>query len=115
MKVRLVSVNTCPPTNTIVLHGLPVVVGRSSDADVRLADRWVSRRHSEIHEIDGTLVVRDLGSKHGTFVNGLQVPEKQLMPGDKLTVGLTSYRVDYKCRTVMPPHPEGKQEALTSC
>ena len=115
MNVRLVSVNTCTPTNTIVLHSLPVVVGRSPDADVRLADCWVSRRHCEIGEIEGTLVVRDLGSRHGIFVNGLQVPETHLMPGDKLTVGSTIYRVDYKRRAVMPPLPEAKQEALTSC
>ena len=49
---------------------LPAILGRDLKSDVRLADPWVSRLHGELNEIDGTLVVRDLGSKHGIFVNG---------------------------------------------
>ena len=50
----------------------------------------VSRRHCQLDEVGGLLVVRDLGSRYGTYVNGMRVAEARL-PDDKLTVGLTSF------------------------
>jgi pSer/pThr/pTyr-binding forkhead associated (FHA) protein len=41
-------------------------------------------------------LVRDLDSKNGTAVNGQYVKEAHLLPGDRLTVGLTSFQVQYK-------------------
>ena len=58
----------------------------------------VSRVHCEISEINGTLLVRDLGSRNGTAVNGEYVKEAHLLPGDRLTVGLTKFEVRYKRR-----------------
>jgi pSer/pThr/pTyr-binding forkhead associated (FHA) protein len=42
------------------------------------------------------LLVRDLGSKHGTFVNDGQVTESVLKPGDKLNIGLTTLVAAYE-------------------
>jgi pSer/pThr/pTyr-binding forkhead associated (FHA) protein len=112
MKVRLVPLNSCDKNGKAVLCRLPVVVGRCSDADVCLSDCWVSRRHCEVYEIDGTVVVRDLGSRHGTFVNGLDVPEAHLTPGDRLTVGLTKFRVDYRRNPMIQHRPVSGQSAL---
>jgi len=72
---------------------LPVTVGRGREAEIRLADWWVSRAHCQIDEVDGSLVVRDLGSKHGTLVNRHSIVESQLSPDDELMIGLTSLRV----------------------
>ena len=83
-------------TRKIAIRNLPVVVGRSHDVDVRVVDSWISRIHCEISELDGTLVVRDLESTNGTLINGEQIKEALLLPGDRLTVGITSFRVDYK-------------------
>jgi hypothetical protein len=44
---------------------------------------------------NGTLWVRDLGSANGVFVNGLLETQAHLMPGDRLTVGETSFLVEY--------------------
>ena len=44
---------------------------------------------------DGVLVVRDLGSKYGTFVNGRQIAEALLLPGDMLSVGLSNFVAVY--------------------
>jgi pSer/pThr/pTyr-binding forkhead associated (FHA) protein len=96
MKVKLVSLAPNGRKSKLVLKKLPVVIGRGTDAEVRLPDRWASRRHCEIYEIEGAPVVRDLGSTHGTFINGHQVTESHLMPGDRLTVGLTSFQAHYK-------------------
>lgn len=95
MKVRLVALSSVDHDRKLSLNGHPVVLGRSPEADVRIDDRWVSRRHCELAEIDGTVVVRDLGSTHGTYVNGRQISEARLRPDDKLTVGLTSFVASY--------------------
>jgi pSer/pThr/pTyr-binding forkhead associated (FHA) protein len=75
------------------LDKLPLVIGRSPEAAIRVRDRWVSRRNCEIVSIDGSLVIRDLGSKNGTLVNGQHVREASLTPGDRLTVGMTTFIV----------------------
>ena len=96
MKIRLVSVTPGMPRGQVIINKLPAVLGRSPDADVRLNDFWVSRVHCEISEANEGLLVRDLGSTNGTLVNGKQVNESHLLPGDLLTVGLTIFRVQYK-------------------
>ena len=96
MKVRLIALSSVEHDRKLVLNGNPVVLGRCPEADLKVDDRWVSRRHCELAESDGVLVVRDLGSTHGTFVNGRQVTEARLRPEDKLTIGLTSFVADYR-------------------
>jgi pSer/pThr/pTyr-binding forkhead associated (FHA) protein len=98
MKAKLIGLGNCGPKTRIVLDKLPVVIGRNPEADVRVNDRWISRVHCEISEISGTLLVRDLDSRNGTAVNGQYIKEAHLLPGDRLTVGLTSFEVRYKCR-----------------
>jgi pSer/pThr/pTyr-binding forkhead associated (FHA) protein len=46
--------------------------------------------------VDDVLMVRDLGSKHGTFVNGRSVLEAELRPGDLLNIGITRFLVEYE-------------------
>lgn len=68
----------------------PILIGRGSDAHLQLMDRWVSRRHCEIDCCDGTFLLRDLHSKHGTLVNHHLVDEAVLEPGDVVNVGLST-------------------------
>ena len=96
MKISLVSLAPGTPRVRTIINKLPAALGRNSDADVRLDDSWVSRVHCEISEISGTLLVRDLDSRNGTLVNGQYVKEAHLLPGDRLTVGLTSFEVHYQ-------------------
>jgi pSer/pThr/pTyr-binding forkhead associated (FHA) protein len=95
----------------IDLVDLPVRIGRGPDADVQLGDRWVSREHCEIDASHDVLVVRDLGSKHGTFVNGRSVLEAELRPGDVLNIGLTRFVVEFQAS---PTQGETRQPALVS-
>jgi pSer/pThr/pTyr-binding forkhead associated (FHA) protein len=76
----------------------PAVVGRSPDAEIRVRDPWASRLHCELHQLNGNLVVEDIGSTHGTFVNGERVSVAHLRPGDRMTVGMTSFEVLYRRR-----------------
>lgn len=75
----------------ILLDELPATIGRAQHANVSVADRWVSRLHCQIQVVDDDVIVRDLGSSHGTFVNGERVTETVLRSGDRLGVGLTSF------------------------
>ena len=84
------------------IASFPLVIGRSPDADISLCDRWVSRRHCLVEEQNGRLVVRDLGSKHGTFVNDSLVSESALLPGDRLSVGLTTLVARYELSDSAP-------------
>lgn len=71
-----------------VVDHLPAYIGRGPDCTIRLDnDRGVSRRHAELYRQAGVLRLRDLGSTHGTNVNGDNINDKALTPGDKIRVG----------------------------
>jgi pSer/pThr/pTyr-binding forkhead associated (FHA) protein len=86
----------CGPSQRFYLDRFPVVIGRGEEADVRLADRWVSRTHCRIEERNGVLYVIDLSSKHGTWINEARVEEAILFPGAALQIGLTTFHADYE-------------------
>lgn len=64
-----------------------VVVGRARDADFRVDNPDVSRRHAAIYWEDGRIMVQDLGSTNGTMVNGYPVTTTVLRPTDVLVIG----------------------------
>jgi S-DNA-T family DNA segregation ATPase FtsK/SpoIIIE len=67
-----------------------VVIGRSPDADMVLADPQVSRRHARVTADQGTAVVEDLGSANGTFINHAELHgPARFDPGDDLLIGTT--------------------------
>ena len=62
-------------------------IGRWPDNDVVIADRWISRHHALITRRGLRYVVKDLGSKNGTFVNGQRLTGPQeLEDGDRIQV-----------------------------
>ena len=75
---------------------LPATLGRGRDVCVNLSHPLVSRRHCELVESDGRVLVRDLDSLNGTFVGSEQVREAALNPGDLLTVGTVTFRAVYE-------------------
>ena len=96
MNFRLVNSGAWADEGDVSIQRFPATVGRGADADVYLSDRWVSRRHCRIDAVDGSLVVRDLDSSHGTFVNGSQISEAILAPGDELGIGLSSFIAEFE-------------------
>lgn len=71
-----------------------VVLGRSSEADVRLDDPYASEFHLRVGTKDGRLVLSDLGSTNGTYVNGRRVTVPvDLAKGDSVQVGKTVMEV----------------------
>ncbi len=76
-----------------------VVVGRHSDAEVRLALPEISRRHCRIAFENDRWRVYDLSSLNGVFVNGERMQEATLYDGDRLQLGTFSMVVELSART----------------
>ena len=73
------------------LEGVEVVIGRASNATVRLSDDGISRRHARVFAEGAAFMVEDLGSANGTMVNGVRIAGKQaLEDGDKIRLGPTT-------------------------
>src|SRR5262245_11663901 len=63
------------------------LIGRKGDADIVLSNPNVSRHHAKIIVSDEGVVLTDLGSTHGTFVNGNKIERQLLSDGDQLELG----------------------------
>jgi serine phosphatase RsbU (regulator of sigma subunit) len=71
----------------IVLNRSPFTVGRKVDKDLVIADPRVSRDHAQITQEGQEFFLVDLGSKHGTYVNGERIQRQKLERGDRLEFG----------------------------
>ena len=74
----------------VILDKPAFTIGRRSANDLHLTGTDVSRDHAEILRSDGHYLIRDRGSRCGTYVNGAQVTEKRLSHGDRIQVGRTA-------------------------
>ena len=71
-----------------------LVMGRSPDADQLLDDPYASQFHFRVTRKDGRIVLADLGSTNGTYVNGRRITTPQeLARGDAVQVGKTIMEV----------------------
>jgi pSer/pThr/pTyr-binding forkhead associated (FHA) protein len=96
MEVKLVVVGGATLQADEFALQLPTVLGRSRAADVPLSNPLVSRKHCEIFEADGQLMVRDLGSLNGTFIGKTRIEEPAAVPpGTLLTIGAITFRAEY--------------------
>lgn len=66
-----------------------VVIGRSRDCDIQLADANVSRRHAEVRQEGATFWIVDLDSTNGIEVNGRRLKRAKLEEGDRVVLGST--------------------------
>ncbi len=69
-----------------------LVVGRQRTCDVVVDDERISRQNTAILAVEGSHVVRDLGSRNGTLLNGKPIDKAALNFGDLVTVGSTELR-----------------------
>jgi hypothetical protein len=74
-------------TRTVELQGTTLILGRAKDNDLSFPeDDGLSREHLKLEWKEDRWTIEDLGSKNGTFVNGLQVKRPQvLQPGDRIS------------------------------
>lgn len=88
MKVSLLMVTAERTTKEYDAAELPLVIGRGHDCRLRVPVDSVSRHHCELAENDDEeLVIKDLKSSNGTYVNRERIKERELVPGDLLSIG----------------------------
>jgi serine phosphatase RsbU (regulator of sigma subunit) len=71
----------------MTLDHTPFTIGRRTDRDLIIADPRVSRDHASILSEGGDYVIVDMGSKHGTFVNGERIERHKLNTNDRVEFG----------------------------
>lgn len=87
----------CEPLLPIPLApGSSMLIGRSSDADLVLRAKGVSRKHAMIKVLGKTMQLEDLGSANGTFLNGKRMPRATLRAGDVVSIG--TYEIHIQSR-----------------
>ena len=75
----------------LTAHEGAMSIGRDAGNAIQLEDNEVSRRHAEIRHIGDTLVVGDLKSSNGTYLNNRKIERAELTSGDHLQVGRTVF------------------------
>ena len=86
---RLTVLDKAGASRELAIGSEVLVIGRASDADVRLSDTGVSRRHAELRREGDDHVLVDLGSTNGTSVNGRPIERVRLTSGDRIELGDT--------------------------
>ena len=71
----------------IPLRDMELTIGRGLSNHVCISDPILSRQHCVITSDNGQFVIRDLGSRHGTIVNGVPISQQVLHHGDKISLG----------------------------
>jgi hypothetical protein len=94
MDFELVVVQGRSATSTIKLNDGVTTIGRHDDCQLRIKSSQVSRKHCELFEKKGILLVKDLKSSNGTIVNGKKIEGQRVLEvGDELTIGPIQLRV----------------------
>jgi hypothetical protein len=88
-------------SRTIAFDGRPLTIGRAADNGVVLRDGRASRHHARIDGRRGSLVLSDLGSTNGSFVNDRRIDSIALGEGDRIRVGTTTLLIE----TIAAPTP----------
>jgi len=97
---------SCPPLPPIWLRpGHPVRFGRGKDCDIILSGALVSRHHTVFTVDGGKVVVTDLGSTNGTFLNGDRVESAVLSPGDEVVIGTWGFVFQRRLGKSTSKHP----------
>jgi EAL domain-containing protein (putative c-di-GMP-specific phosphodiesterase class I) len=72
----------------VAIEPFPFIIGRDEDCNLKLTDKRISRRHSEIRKSGDHLWIRDFESTNGTFVNQKEIKQAELLePGDTISIG----------------------------
>jgi len=108
MDVRLEIEQGSRQQRTFRMKGRDMVIGRVKGCGLKIPSGSVSRKHCRLTVAEGILQVEDLDSANGTLVNGYPVQWSVLRPGDLLTVGPITFRVEY------PLTPEAVDRILES-
>ncbi len=89
----------------IEISRTPFTLGRQGDNDLVLLDTRISRHHARIVKDNESYLLEDAGSRHGTFLNGVQITgPRNLKPGDQIGLGVSdSYGLMFNVEEAMLP------------
>lgn len=94
MKVKLKVLNGSNAGQEIVVPTRKCLIGRDDECDLRPNSDAVSRRHCAILVKEGRVIVRDLNSKNGTWINGQTIQHERVVEcGDSLQVGPLTFKI----------------------
>ena len=103
MDFQLVVLRGRSATTALKLGDGVTTAGRHDDCQLRIKSSEVSRRHCQFFEKNGMLLVKDLGSSNGTFLNGKKIEgQRVLEPGDELAIGPVKLRVEKPGQPIAP-------------
>ena len=88
-----------------VKPGATLIVGRAVNSDVPIYDPTISRQHAQISVQNGGVLVKDLGSSNGTFLNGSRITEAVAQPNDVVMFGKVSFYVRESAKVASTPPP----------
>ena len=93
---RIVVIEPSGVRRDVPLNASPFSIGRQAGNDLTLRDSRISCQQAQIISLNGGWVLEDMGSRHGTFVNGERVLKHELQPRDKIDFGVAdSYKLSY--------------------
>lgn len=98
MTPRFVILNGLRAGQTVELTDYRVTVGREAGCALHLDEVSISHRHAEIFIVAGKVLLHDHGSTNGTRVNGMQITEAELQPGDVVQFGDVKARFETGAR-----------------
>ncbi|MDH5446027.1 MAG: FHA domain-containing protein [Gammaproteobacteria bacterium] len=75
------------PVDEHILKSETVTIGRGTDNDIQLLDTTVSHHHAKLMLMNETLIIEDLGSTNGTYLNGHLVKREYIKQGDIVMIG----------------------------
>jgi len=114
MDFQLVVIRGRSATTAVKLAEGVTTAGRQEDCQLRIKSSQVSRKHCQLFEKSGMLLVKDLGSSNGTIVNGTKIEAQQVLePGDELGIGPIVFRVE-KIGQPAPSKPAAAPKAKTA-
>jgi pSer/pThr/pTyr-binding forkhead associated (FHA) protein len=116
MDVKLVMFRNDGKRKEFPIVSRTVVIGRAEGCDLRVPLLSVSRRHCEVTVEGDEVMVRDLGSSNGTYVNNKKVAEKELQAGDRLVVGpvVFTVQINGKPEEIQPVKTKGQKLSESS-
>jgi phosphoserine phosphatase RsbU/P len=93
---RLVVIEPSGTRREVQITSFPFRIGRQADNELTLRDSRISRQQAQITLDDGTVSIEDMGSRHGTFVNGEKIIRRELKANDRIDFGMNdSYKLMY--------------------
>jgi pSer/pThr/pTyr-binding forkhead associated (FHA) protein len=97
MNVRLVLERNRKRIWTVQLSRPESTLGRAVGCTIRIPSAEVSRLHCRLCVKDGIVLVEDLESVNGTFLNGQRIRDREIVrPGDRLSLGSLTFVVEYR-------------------